>query len=216
MKRPKPCKPPKAPPQFVGEGLLIQPGLSLIGAKTKLYEAGFEYLAGGACAAVFVKEGRVVKLVCNDEGHRAAVELFREHPAIAAFPRVYGFVDLRVGCFAYETELLEEDEDRYFDLEAECEGWRGMFTQTTVDKVLETAGWLFYSDVHENNVLFRENGYPVLADPIHAGSSSRENRTALFSGHQRGYDLGGGDESNAIWHNILWRVKPVREPTLAA
>src|SRR5437868_7214023 len=99
-------KPPKEPPRFVGKGLLIGPDVDLIAAKAALYEEGFEYLGGGACAAAFGHRltGRVVKLVRGDSGHFDAVVMFRRWPAIKAFPRIYGLVTLSEGAFAYETE----------------------------------------------------------------------------------------------------------------
>ena len=73
---------------------------------------GFSPLGSGMDAHAYGREDRVIKLVCGNLGHRAAVELFHAHPEVDGFPIIYGdIVDLKDGCFAYEIELLYPSEE---------------------------------------------------------------------------------------------------------
>lgn len=183
-------KPPKAPAVFVGKGLLIPPEATLIEAKTALYEEGFEYLGGGACAAAFGHHptGRVVKLVCGDSGHLLAVETFQRFSRIKAFPRIYGLVTLAEGAFAYETEWCLESDAYYAD------GWSSR-TGRALDRLSE-ARW-GCEDFHEHNIMERPDGDIVIVDPFHEGDSSAD-RADLFSEDATGYEVCADD----LWANV--------------
>lgn len=206
-------KPAAAPPDWVGAGKLIRPGLTMLGAKTKLYAEGFTYLGGGACAAAFLDPAgdRVVKLVCDDSGHRAAVALFAEHPEEVAFPVIYGIADLDGG-FAYETERLDTGDqflsfsrDRYWDADEQRDDLAQNFGDTVADLLMERGE--FIVDLHEDNLMVRLDGDDVIVDPWHSGDFNRDSRGSLFGRDGHRTKSGYSTAKTEIWDNVRWRAR---------
>lgn len=211
-------KPANTGPQWVGPDLAIKPGMHPLVAKAILYRLGFETLGTGACATAFKlgQSDRVVKLVCDQAGHRGAVEMFRAHPEVEAFPAIFAYAELTNDCFIYETELLDWrggygataqfDPDEYDaeDLEDFIEDFADSYGRDAARLMVK---WAvdndFYLDLHSENTMDREGGEPVIIDPFHHfWTVCGEGRTIVRSGNTPGVAKWAPD----YWANVASTV----------
>ena len=228
-------KPINTGPQWVGPDLAIRPGMHPLVAKAILSRTGFEILGKGAVCAAFRlgQSNRVLKLVCDRAGHRAAVKLFRERPDVEAFPTIFGVVELSHDCFIYETEFLTWGPacDNYCGYRPEV--WWGGLAEDFGDDVAEAlqeltaeadamvdTDFAFYLDLHDQNYMAREDGTRVITDPFHLHAPKcNEGLRCVRSGSRVGewVDLGdfGWDEDKAYWSNVASTV-PYRGATTTA
>lgn len=179
-------------PFYVGPNLPIRPNADPVDCIKRLKCLGFRYLGSGMCAYAYGRGQRVVKIVCGDSGHRAAVDLFAAYPEVDAFPIIYGLVDLGEDCFAYETELLEQgfgsegfeaqsarsyldaldadEEPEFYHYGAEV--FIETFDRDTLELVLDGCPpEVSFIDLHSGNVMARSDGSPVIVDPYHSWTS---------------------------------------------
>lgn len=166
-----------------------------------LAETGFEPCGSGFDAQAYIKDDRVVKVVCGNAGHRAAVETFIAHPDLDGFPTIYGeIIDLSDGCFVYEMERLFPSYDGpcggcgVVTLEDALEGHESEW-ETNAEWLIENIGhremellleacpsdWI---DLHENNRMERDCGQIVALDPFHLGGvEDRNTRRTINEAH---------------------------------
>jgi hypothetical protein len=142
-----------------------------------LLERGWKNLGKGQTTWCFGKRGsgRVVKVVCGDEGQRRAIELFRENQDVEAFPRLYSAAELAEGCFVYEMERLQEQTGD-FDLvrvEWRCHESLVEVFGPDVAALLESVAEDLNTgvDLHDENIMLRKDGTLVAVDPFYIGSN---------------------------------------------
>lgn len=176
-------KPIITPPRFLDT---IHSLMDPLDAKAELYRMGFTLIGTGTVAAAYRlgNSDRVVKLVCDRAGHRAAVDMFMAYPEVEEFPTIFGRVELSRDCFIYETEFLEPS-SLYPDLSGEPhdldpEAFEDYgFSPEAAEAVIVTAvDGDYYLDLHELNCMDRPCGDPVIIDPLHR-FWSRDNDAAL-------------------------------------
>lgn len=192
-------------PYYTGPNLPVRPNACPHDVVKRLKGLGFKPLGSGACAFAYGRGDRVVKIVCGDTGHRAAVDLFAANPDVIAFPTIYGVVDLADDCFAYEMELLESgpggegfhaynaraylahgcSEDEWA-----IEGFIETFDEETLEILIDgSPPEVDFMDLHPGNVMARPCGQPVIIDPYHSWSSAPEVIRAVRGTHNAAYRL---------------------------
>lgn len=191
-------------PYYVGPNLPVRPNACPHDVVKRLRSLGFEPLGSGCCAFAYGRGERVVKIVCGDTGHRAAVDLFAANPDVIGFPDIYGIVDLADDCFAYEMERLVGgghsegfyafearaylDNGEAWDNEWAIEQFIDNFDEETLEILIDGAP-VEFMDLHSGNVMARECGQPVIIDPFHSWSSAPEVISALGGTHAEAYRL---------------------------
>ncbi|SKB50014.1 hypothetical protein [Sphingopyxis flava] len=179
------AKPAALPPRYVGPGKLIAPGSGIIKTKKALKDAGFEVLGMGAHQVALAKPRgrRVVKFAAGyATGAWSAIEMFKAHPEIDEFPRIFGVAELRGGVWAVEMERLVPDGNG-------GQGWEidGEMDSGAWEDVADIWGhhianafeehWDGFIDLHHQNWMLRGDT-PVIIDPFNSWDGIDEPATA--------------------------------------
>lgn len=186
-------------------GSVVTSDMTRRAARLALYRAGFTYLSGGSFASVWLAPDgeRVVKVTKPDPGMEATYEASSALPDSPHLSRFYGRLALANGGFAYEVEALHPaDEDAYNDFE-DSEEWRILEWNPAGDPrthyatpIAEALGALAGAkrkgpchlgwDMHDGNVMERDDGTLVLTDLIYAPSHLSDSANNTYNSNRNG------------------------------
>jgi hypothetical protein len=178
-------KPGPLPSRYVGPGKLIEPGRTILQTKTALKKAGFEVIGMGQSQVALSKPKgrRVIKLSAGRAtGGWDAIEMFRAHPEIDEFPRVFAAAALRDGAWAVEMERLKKDRGGEHGWEItmldDDDEPHEVIANTWGAHIADAFGehWDGHIDLHDDNWMLRGDT-AVITDPFNSWGGIREHST---------------------------------------